>query len=110
MSAVTGRLERAKIDYQKMKTEAFAALQKNLPHQSMSNTDLLAIVRFKKQKGDAPQPSTKAPLIQRVVDTIARRDQTLDEFIVMQGIEAVDGTAPLQIVAEENCESEEEFI
>jgi hypothetical protein len=48
----------------------------------MNNSDLKALVKWKKRKGDDKIPSTKPLLLQRHLETMERMDQTLAQCLV----------------------------
>jgi hypothetical protein len=57
----------------------------------MINSELKAVVKWKKRKGDDVIPSTKPLLIQRCVETMEHMDQTLAQFLEENGFQHQEG-------------------
>lgn len=56
---------------------------------AMIITELKAIVKWKKRKGDDAIPSSKPLLLQRYLQTVGRLDLTLDQFLEENGVQHV---------------------
>jgi hypothetical protein len=57
----------------------------------MINSELKAVVKWKKRKGDDAIPSTKPLLLQRYSETMERLDLTLAQFLEENGMQHSDG-------------------
>ena len=53
----------------------------------MVNSELKAVVKWKKRKGDDAIPSTKALLMQRCSETIEHMDPTLAQYLKENGLQ-----------------------
>ncbi len=59
--------------------------------EAMVNSDLKALVKWKKRKGDEAIPSTKPLLLVRYAETIDRSDLTLAQFLEENGMQHSEG-------------------
>jgi hypothetical protein len=57
----------------------------------MVNSELKAVVKWKKRKGDDAIPSTKPLLLQRYSETMERMDQTLAQYLEENGLQHQPG-------------------
>ena len=73
------------------KKRAEQVLASNKKPDVMINSELKAIVKWKKRKGDDAIPSTKPLLIQRYSETMERPDQTLEQFLEENGMQHQQG-------------------
>jgi hypothetical protein len=67
------------------KKRAEEVLAKSKKPELMVNSEIKALVKWKKRKGDDAIPSTKSLLLQRYRETMERRDQTLAQFLEENG-------------------------
>ena len=66
-------------------------LASNKKPEVMINSELKAVVKWKKRKGDDAIPSTKPLLMQRYSETMERSDQTLAQFLEENGMQHEQG-------------------
>jgi hypothetical protein len=78
-------------DYLTNKKRGEEVLASNKKPEAMINSELKAVVKWKKRKGDDAIPSTKPLLIQRCTDTMERIDQTLTQFLEENGLQHQEG-------------------
>jgi hypothetical protein len=69
-------------EYLTNKKRAEEVLSTSKKAEVMNNSDLKALVKWKKRKGDDKIPSTKPLLLQRYLETMERMDQTLAQYLV----------------------------
>jgi hypothetical protein len=78
-------------DYLTNKKRAEEVLASKKKPEVMINSELKAVVKWKKRKGDDAIPSTKPLLVQRCTETMERIDQTLVQFLEENGLQHQEG-------------------
>jgi len=82
-------MEKHTAEFHASEKRAAEILALGKPPEAMLSTELKAIVKWKKRKGDGAIPSSKALLLKRYLETMSRSDLTLAQFLEENGVQHV---------------------
>ena len=78
--------EKFRKEFTTRKAAAEKVLSTGKEAEKLTNSELKALVLWKKRKGDKAVPTNKAAMLCRLQETMGRHDLTVDEFLVEFGV------------------------